>query len=218
MDLRSDSGLLAGRPDVFSVDEPVAHLREYKSGAIRDEDGSLLSEYLDQVKFYSSLIVDNFDVATIKASVESLSGDRCEVTIDRPGARQFGVSVESVLKEFNTRIQGTITPEALAEPSHEACAFCPARIACLPFKKAQDRLELEGEQYVIQGPLVRLEVKSAGNVASVQDVCRDKRIELMVPQEISRQLTLESDYIFFNLRRQGAALSWGHTSGVLGSA
>jgi PD-(D/E)XK nuclease superfamily len=213
--LRSASGLMEGKPDFFWVNESGATLREYKSVGIRDEDGELLADYLDQVKFYSVLIFDNFDVPIVKASVESLSGDRCDVAVSPAEARQFSMLVEQALREFNRSVEAPVKPETLATPSREACAYCNGRVACEPFKRLQDQLELEGEQYLIQGMLVRMEPRSANWVATIGEVYRDKRIQLSIPEEVARQLRSESAYIFFNLRRQGPAFSWGHSSRVM---
>lgn len=218
VELKSSSGLLVGRPDYFSIRESRGRLREYKSGAIRDQDGALAGEYLDQVRFYSCLIFDCFDVDTIDASVESLSGDRCEVTIDRTDASLFFASVEATLNALNQRIQELAAPETLALPSHDACSFCAGRIVCIPFKRTQDEMELDGEQHVVQGTVVSLEKKTVGLTATIEDVCRGKRLALNLPADFSQQICRGSSYVFLNLRRQGAAFSWGHTSRVLANA
>lgn len=218
VELKSSSGLLVGRPDYFSIRESRGRLREYKSGAIRDQDGALASEYLDQVRFYSCLIFDCFDVDTIDASVESLSGDRCEVTVDRTDASLFFASVEATLNALNRRIQEVAAPETLALPSHDACSFCVGRIVCVPFKRTQDEMELDGEQHVVQGTVVSLEKKTVGHTATIEDVYRRKRLALNLPADFSQRICRGSSYVFLNLRRQGTAFSWGHTSRVLANA
>jgi PD-(D/E)XK nuclease superfamily len=215
LDLQSKSKLLKGRPDFFSVHESVADLREYKSGVIRETNGLLRCEYLDQVKFYSYLIVDTFQVETVNASIESLSGDRCEEQISLEQALRFGAAVEMSLTEFNRENEKCETWEVLAAPTRDACTFCLGRPVCRPFKKSQDQLGLEGEQYVLEGHLLSLEKTKLGNVAAVKDVYREKRLELLIPEEVCRELRLEKAYMFMNLRRQGPMLSWGNTSRVL---
>jgi len=215
LDLQSKSGLLKGRPDFFSVHEAVADLREYKTGGIREKDGLLRCDYLDQVKFYAYLIVDTFQVETVNASIESLSGDRCEEQISLERAIQFGASVEMSLAEFNRQNEKCGAWEVLAAPTRDACTFCLGRPVCRAFKKSQDQLELEGEQYVLEGHLLGVEKTNLGNVASVKDVHREKRLELLIPEEVCRELKAEEAYVFMNLRRQGPTLSWGNTSRVL---
>ncbi len=215
LDLHSKSKLLKGRPDFFSVHESVADLREYKSGAIREKNGRLRCEYLDQVKFYSYLIVDTFQVETINASIESLSGDRHEEQISLEQALRFGVAVEMTVTDFNRQNEKCETWEVLAPPTREACTFCLGRPVCRPFKKSQDQLGLEGEQYVLEGHLLGLEKTKLGNVAEVKDVYREKRSELLIPEEVCRELRPANAYMFMNLRRKGPMLSWGNTSRVL---
>jgi hypothetical protein len=218
VELRSSSGLLVGRPDYFTIRESRGRLREYKSGAIREKDGILASEYADQVKFYSCLIFDCFDVDTVDASVESLSGDRCEVTINRTDASLFFASMEATLNALNQRIQEGVAPEMLALPSHDACSFCVGRVVCIPFKRTQDEMELDGDQHVVQGTVVSLEKRTVGQAATIEDVCRGRRLALNLPADFSQQICQGSSYVFLNLRRQGAAFSWGHTSRVLANA
>jgi PD-(D/E)XK nuclease superfamily len=212
--LQSASGLLEGRPDFFSANGSVGLLREYKSGRIRDEKGELLADYRSQALFYSSLIFDNSGVELISAIVESLSGDRCEISINREEARQFGAEVEAMLESFNRSLAGLANIETLAEPTQEGCSSCIGRIACLPFKRVQDSLELSGEQFVVQGYVRGLETRRAQHVALVQDVCRDKEAELTIPESIASQLEQRESYCFGNLSRHGAGWLWGHSSRV----
>jgi PD-(D/E)XK nuclease superfamily len=212
--LRSASGLLEGRPDFFSVGDSTGRLREYKSGRIRDAEGNLMSEYRAQVLFYSCLLFDNFPVESISASVESLSGDRCEITIGRLEARQFAVEVENMLEGFNRSLEGLASPGILAEPSREGCTFCSGRIVCPSFKKVQDGLELTGEQYIVQGHVVGFEKKRARCVAIVKDICRDKQAELIIPETVANTLNQDASYCFYNLARQGTGWLWGLSTRV----
>ena len=212
--LRSVSGLLVGRPDFYSVGGSLGRLREYKSGRIRDEKGELLTDYRSQALFYASLIFDNTGADLISATVESLSGDRCEIAINRAEARQFAAEVEATLESFNRSLVGLASIERLAEPTQEGCASCIGRVACLPFKRVQESFELSGEQYVVQGYIRSLETRRAQRVVFVQDVCRDKVAELTVPESIACQLELRESYCFGNLSRHGAGWLWGHSSRV----
>ncbi len=216
--LRSTSGILQGRPDFFSVGPSGGRLREYKSGRIRDEEGNLLAEYREQVRFYSCLIFDNFAVDSISALIESLSGDRFEFTISRAEARQFEIEVEMALAEFNRSLHGLENPAALAKPSNPGCTYCVGRIACPSFKKVQDELDLVGEQYVLEGSFNGLESRMAQRVAIVLDVWRDKPAELIIPQAIADQLSKKASYLFLNVVRRGAGWLWGQSSRVFISA
>jgi PD-(D/E)XK nuclease superfamily len=212
--LRSASGLLQGRPDFFSVGHSVAHLREYKSGRIRDEDGHALTDYIEQAKFYSCLIVDNFAVTSVIASIESLSGDRHELTISRADARQFEIEVGTALADFNQHIPSREHLSVLANPSTEVCAFCDGRVCCASFKQLQDELELSGEQFIIQGRFGGFESRAMQCVVVVQDIYRAERSELLVPQAIGDQLVKDASYLFLNVSRHGAGWLWGHSSRV----
>jgi len=159
--------------------------------------------------------VDTYQVSTVNAAIESLSGDRCEEQITREQALQFGAVVEMSLAEFNRQIEKCKKWEVLAAPTRDACTYCQGRPICGPFRKSQDDLGLVGEQYVLEGRLVGLETTKLGNIASVKDVYREKRSDLLIPAEVCRELKLDDVYLFMNLRRQGLTLSWGNTSRVL---
>jgi hypothetical protein len=108
--------------------------------------------------------------------------------------------------------------EELARPSADSCAFCAGRVLCVPFKKAQDDLGLDGEQFVTDGVVVYLERTAKGAHVAVADSYRGARVELGLPFHCSEEIKQGAAYTFINLRRQGGAFSWGYTSQVLANA
>jgi hypothetical protein len=218
VELRSASGLLVGKPDLFAIAGPRARLREYKSTGIREADGTVKGSYVDQVHFYASLIFDSYSVEAVDASIESLSGDRFDLCIKPAEAAEFSESVATLVHDVNLKVSAGSPVDEFAQPSRDTCALCVGRVLCVPFKRAQDNLELDGEQFVIDGTVTRLESAIRGASATVADVQRRAQIELLLPPRSSQELRQGAAYVFLNLRRQGNAFSWGYTSRVLLSA
>jgi PD-(D/E)XK nuclease superfamily len=216
-EFRSIDGRLVGKPDYFSVEGRHAVLREYKSSAIRDSTGRPESIYLDQLRFYSVLIFANFDVDHVAARLESLSGDVHELAIGKQEANEFEARVARVIDEVNAALRLRLEFSDLAKPSREACVFCEAKILCDAFKRQQDQLELEGEQFLVEGSVTRVLPASDAEITyiTVDDEYRKSTLTLTLPSRAAADVVPRGRWIFLNLRRHGVALAWGHTSRVL---
>jgi PD-(D/E)XK nuclease superfamily len=216
-ELCSANGLLIGRPDYFSVARDRAKLLEYKSSKIRDAHGDPSEDHMNQLRFYSALIVDRHDVVQIDARIESLSGDSYETVITRKEAKEFAARVAATIGVVNKRAAEDRDFKHLAKPSNENCAFCESRILCVPFKREQDRIDLEGENFVLEGVIKECDLDLALNIAAVTvaDDYRKAQVTLMVPTSGCENIGVGLRTIFVNLRRHGGELAWGHTSRVL---
>ena len=215
--LQSAQGFLVGRPDYFSVSGNNALLLEYKSGAIRESDGQPLSTYLDQLTFYAVLIFDNFAVDHVVARLESLFGDFFECVIQRQEAKEFAAHVAGAINELNAGTRQGWELNELARPSKEGCSFCEARVICPAFKREQDGLDLNGEQFLIEGFVTDLVQNAVAAVTKVTiaDDYRKSTVTITMPTGAVMDVTAHRRNVFVNLRRHGAALAWGHTSRVL---
>jgi hypothetical protein len=216
-ELCSTNGLLVGRPDYFAVTCDRAKLLEYKSSKIRDAYGDPSEDYINQLRFYSALIVDRYDVEQIDARIESLSGDSCEAVITRKEAKEFAARVAATIEVVNRSAAEDQEFTRLAKPSNENCAFCESRILCAPFKREQDRIGLEGENFVLEGVVKKCDLDSALNitVVTVADDYRKAQVTLMVPTSGCERIEVGLRTLLVNLRRHGGELAWGHTSRVL---
>jgi hypothetical protein len=214
VDLQSKDGCLVGRPDYFSIAGDVARLREYKSGAIREPSGQPISVYADQVKFYAALIFDNYAVARVVASIESLNGDACEFEMKHADAAQFASAVACALRDANSMIGEKRDVSDLARPSKGACSFCEARIICVRFKREQDRLDLEGDQFLIEGMVTNRVQAANGAVTAltIMDEYRKMIATIVVPREAVVEVPGRGKLLLLNVRRHGGTLEWGRTS------
>jgi PD-(D/E)XK nuclease superfamily len=216
-ELCSTNGVLIGRPDYFLVARDRAKLLEYKSSKIRDECGGPSEDHINQLRFYSALIVDSYDVVQIDARIESLSGDSYEVVITRKEAKEFAARVAATIEVVNRSAAQDREFTHLTKPSNENCAFCESRILCAPFKREQDRIGLEGENFVLEGVIKKCDLDSALNIAAVTvaDDYRKALVTLMVPTSGCEKIGVGLRTLIVNLRRHGGELAWGHTSRVL---
>jgi CRISPR/Cas system-associated exonuclease Cas4 (RecB family) len=216
-ELRARDGLLIGRPDVFRIRSGGALLREYKTGAIRDETGGVRRDYIDQITLYAALIFDNYGVKTVEASIESLVGDRHEATIGPEQARLLSERVTDTLVRVNELVRSGRSFADLARPSADACSYCSLRSVCISFKASQDELALKGDQLLAEGT-VELIQASAGDIpraVSLRDEIRSVEIKLLIPVAVAAQLSERRRYQFINLHRRGSGLEWGVTSQAL---
>ena len=216
-ELKGRGGLLIGRPDVFRIHGGGALLREYKTGAIRDETGVVRRDYLDQITLYAALIFDNYGVKTVEASIESLAGDRHESTIDREQARLLSERVTDTLATANELVRSGRSLTDLARPSADACSYCPLRSVCISFKASQDDLALRGDQLLAEGTVesIQVGVTEIPRAVRLRDEIRSVEIKLLIPVPVAAQLSERRRYQFINLHRRGSGLEWGVTSQAL---
>jgi len=214
--LRSRDGLLIGKPDRYTIVDRSAFLKEYKSGAIRDDAGALKAAYLDQLSFYTVLIFDNYDVDSVMGAVESLSGDVLTNVFDREDAVEFAERILSFVKEANVKVRAAETASEIASASADACTYCAAQSVCQRFKAEQDRLGLEGEQYLCEGIAVGLRTGDGGRVSQVTfaDELRSSPLTIAIPSTEAAFVKLNMKYQLLNLRRRGTGFEWGYTSRI----
>jgi CRISPR/Cas system-associated exonuclease Cas4 (RecB family) len=216
-ELKARDGFLIGRPDAFRVHGGGAFLREFKTGAIRDETGGIRKDYLDQITLYAALIFANYSVEAVEASIESLAGDRHEATIHREQARQLAEHVTDALVKVNELVRSARSLSDLARPSADACSYCPVRCICVPFKASQDSLALKGDQLLAEGTVDSIQgsQEATPRTVSLRDEFRSVEIKLVIPTTVAAQLFEKRRYQFINLQRRGPELEWSATAQAL---
>jgi hypothetical protein len=212
--LHSSDHVLVGKPDYFAISSRQAYLREHKSGPIRESDGQIMQVHLDQLHYYAALILDNYNVDSVVGRLESLNGDTFDTVVGKGDAAALKARASSLVTAVNERIRTGIAPAALATSSAEACSFCTARIICPTFKREQDRLGLEGDQYLVEGRVTRLTHSANGAVVdlSILDEFRKVGVTIGIPSAAATEISSGQRCQLSSLRRRGTALEWGHTS------
>jgi hypothetical protein len=215
--LRSQDGLLIGKPDRYTIVASNAFLEEYKSGAIRDDLGIAKARFLDQLRFYAVLIFDNHEVETVTGSIQSLTGDTFNTTLERADSIEFASRLATYVEDVNSRVRAGQTPSEFANTSGNACTYCSAHSICQRFKEEQDRIELEGEQYLCEGTAIDL-ISGGGEGVSrltISDEYRKVSIPISLPAGVGSGIEPKRKYQLLNLRRRGSSLEWGFTSRIL---
>ena len=168
--LRSRDGLLVGRPDY--VDAAAGEVVDYKTGAGPDDDpDGLRDSEARQLRLYVHLARE-LGLDLQKGVVVRADGRRVVLDIADGDAVAEGQRAREELRAFNAEAAEGF--KRLAEPSPEACRYCP----CIPFCEAfwekatavwadQCGLHLEGtvsgvSRAVVQNtPLITLELAVA---------------------------------------------------------
>jgi hypothetical protein len=126
--LRSRDGLLVGRPDY--VDSVAREVVDYKTGAGPDDDPEgLRDSEVRQLRLYVYL-AGEIGLDLQKGAVVRADGRRVALDIPEADAVAEGQRAREALYAFNAGAAEGF--KQLAEPSPEACRYCP----CIPFCEA----------------------------------------------------------------------------------
>jgi PD-(D/E)XK nuclease superfamily len=214
---KSRNGMLLGKPDYFRIDAGRGALTEYKSGAIRGKDGEIKKDYLEQLLFYGTLLLDHFDVPRIDARLESLSGDFFETSIDQADAASFIARVRASLESLNAQLRAANTLVELAVPSADACRSCVTRPVCTAFKSGQDCLGIDGEQFLVEGHVTAVTPFATGAMTyvTITDRYRKSSLTIAAPADAVADVVVNCNYQLLDLRRHGTSLQWGSMTRVL---
>jgi len=126
--LISRDGLLVGRPDL--IDTVAREIVDYKTGAALDEPVDTIAEAeARQLRLYVHLAQEN-SLFVSHAVVVRPDGRRVSIDVSSQEADEEGRKARELLAAYNSAA-GTTFNDA-AQPSVEACQFCP----CIPFCEA----------------------------------------------------------------------------------
>ena len=119
-------------------------IQDFKSGPIMetDEDGNTQprTSYQIQLKMYAALYAEDFERWPESLQLVSLVGTTTEVAFDPNECLSLVNQAKTILKEINesiSRHSPKTVQSVLAQPSPNACRFCPYRPACLPYRSKQ---------------------------------------------------------------------------------
>jgi hypothetical protein len=212
--LHSSNGIMMGRPDYFSIDTEVAYLREYKSTPIRDEEGRPIEAHLRQVRFYSTLLFENYPIRQVQAKVESLSGDSYDVQVCRAESDQLLNDVASLRTTVNIEIAATKEMSSLATPTEENCRYCNGQIICQAFKHSNAKKSGPQRAAFVEGTVVNASPLPRDYSVSIQDTYRKSCIEVVVPTPYSVGFHLNQRYAFQNLVLRDRDATWSNETRV----
>jgi len=126
--LVSADGKVAGRADL--IDRVAEEVVDYKTGP-RPTDGvdDVSDAEIRQLTLYTHLAHDN-GIPIARGVIARANGIRSTIAISREQAAREGQRARDILNDYNSRAGEPF--EAAAQPSAQACRFCP----CIPFCEA----------------------------------------------------------------------------------
>ena len=135
-----------GLPDYLSIHDNKAILVEYKSTNIYEDD-VVNPMYLEQIKFYSMLVLDLFDsVDEVKALLVSLNGKKYEVIYKRDEILDYKNECNSA---YETLKKGKIYENLIFDL--EKCKFCDKTLFCSEYMKNIVNVDLNIDVFTING-------------------------------------------------------------------
>lgn len=214
--LYSSDKQLVGRPDFFTIDGKNATLREFKSGSIRDTNGQIKVEYLEQIKFYSLLLFDTLGIESVNAILESVRGDSYRCTIKNQDIEQLRRRILSVLAEANSQIVGSSEFGNLTRTSAEACTNCNKKIVCGAFKRDQASMVLPSGVSIFAGQVSLITSKVEERIVDVlfQEEITQSQYLIQIPAELAQDIEVGKSYVISDIARKGETIRWTERSRV----
>ena len=147
----SVDGKLKGRIDWLNAAEH--EIVDYKAGTVPDGQGHEVSDReRRQLSLYAYLAREH-GVEIHRCTIIRSNGIRCSANITQQEAEDLAEEARRVLADYNRAIGSGASFDDMAQPSKEACWFCP----CIPFCRKfwetskEDWAEFQGFGWHIQG-------------------------------------------------------------------
>ncbi len=125
--LTSLDGKLKGKIDWLNISEH--EIVDYKAGIVFGSQGDEISDReRRQLSFYAYLARQS-GVEINRGTIIRSNGKRCSVSISQEESNALAEQARMVLDEYNQAVEAGESFTTMAQPSKEACWFCP----CIPF-------------------------------------------------------------------------------------
>lgn len=132
--LQDPQWLLAGKPDLVEERVEGVWVVDLKTGLGQAE---ATPEQRQQLLFYCALVEAELNELPSHAAIETTQGARFPFAVDSPEVQDVRERALRVLEQVNAANHQGL-PMAVANPTSEACGWCPFRPACAPFFDAYD--------------------------------------------------------------------------------
>jgi len=127
---------LVGRVDRIERSNEDVELVDLKSGwSVEDE---IRPVHRRQLLLYAYLWQTLSGKWPTRVSIQRLDGLRSTLHVDPREAVEVATDLLARLADYNRRVAGGESPEALASPSADTCTHCDYRATCLPFFRTLD--------------------------------------------------------------------------------
>ena len=164
---------MRGSPDLVVRSADGARIVEFKSGAVGLEDAQPLGRYWLQVLMYAAM-VRKLGVRVAGAEIRPMGRARLAVEVTEGAIEQACEVVTAALGAFNSAVDAGETSQ-LAQPSDDACGYCPHILRCPAIWSAGGTKELD-ELRVLEGTVQRVQQAQVGSVAVELDATGGTRL------------------------------------------
>jgi hypothetical protein len=154
--LTSTDGKLKGKIDWLKPDNH--EVVDYKAGIVPPGEGDEISDReRRQLTFYAYLAQERGHTIQ-KGTIVRSNGKLCSIDIAGQDAQAIANNARNALDEYNQAAASGQTFSQLAQPSKEACWFCPCIPLCEPFWEAQKTgwTEFPGFGWHIEGTVAQV--------------------------------------------------------------
>jgi hypothetical protein len=171
--LTSSAPPMRGSPDLVVLSDDGARIVEFKSGAVGPEDAQPFGRYGLQVLMYAAM-VHQLGVPIAGAEIRPMGRARLTVEVTEGAIEQACEAVTAALEAFNSAVDAGETWR-LAQPSDDACGYCPHILRC-PEIWAQGGTKELDELEVLEGTVKRVQQAQVGSVALELDATGGTRL------------------------------------------
>lgn len=129
--LSGANGRLVGRPDLLRGDAVI----DYKMGDVHEHGDSSVAKasYVRQLQIYAFLVREHTGKWPARGVLLPMEGPPLEIELEPAACERAAAEALELLDHYNRKIQAGGLPASLANPSPEACRWCPYQVLCPAF-------------------------------------------------------------------------------------
>lgn len=134
--LTAADGRLVGRPDVVSGDAII----DFKTGSVYEygDDDVVKASYVRQLQFYAYLVKKCIGRWPVRGVLLPMDGAPVEINLEPKECERTTQEALELLEAYNDHVEAGGTAVGLANPSPDACRWCPHQLVCPAFWVAAD--------------------------------------------------------------------------------
>ena len=127
-----------GRPDLVLRRANGLVIIDYKSAELSDDSQSReekLKAWQQQVLFYASIVQEEFGELPVGGEIRLLNKEVISIPIDLQKVEALSEKAQTLMEDYNTKIEAGEADSELAQYSVDNCRFCEFKGACHTFWK-----------------------------------------------------------------------------------
>lgn len=128
-------GTIRGKPDLI-VRSPGHEIRDYKTGRVTEEDGTVRAGYALQVQLYAVLEYESWGQWPERGLLVALPGAAVTVEVDEVVAQRAADQATNALAGYNSAVDAGMVAPGFGAPSPAACRYCRFAPVCPDFWSA----------------------------------------------------------------------------------